>query len=78
MVITRLDWRLNGDLLGWLASEYPGLPAAAFEAAYRVLADPDLRDAAGEAVEAHQGCTTTPAWIMPGARARSSRGGGGR
>jgi len=44
MMITRLDWRLNGDLLGWLASEYPGLPAAAFGAAYRVLADPDLRD----------------------------------
>ena len=50
MVITRLDWQLNGDLFAWLASENPGLPAAAFEAAYRVLADPDLRDAAGEGV----------------------------
>jgi hypothetical protein len=45
-----MDWRLNGDLLSWIASEYPGLPLEQFEAAYWLLAHPDLSDADGAAV----------------------------
>lgn len=51
MVITRSDWRINGELLQWIATEYPGLPPEAFEAAYRLLSDPDLSEQAGEDVE---------------------------
>jgi hypothetical protein len=51
MVISRIDWKLHGDLLAWIATEYPGLPPEAFEAAYRLLSDPDLSERAGEDVE---------------------------
>jgi|SRR5215203_4871750 len=51
MVITRHDWRTNGDLLEWLATEYPGLPPEGYEAAYRLLSDPDLSDEVGQATE---------------------------
>jgi hypothetical protein len=51
MVITRSDWRINGELLQWIACEYPGLPPEAFEAAYRLLSDPDLSERAGADVE---------------------------
>ncbi len=48
MVITRYDWRINGDLLSWIAAEFPGLTREEFEAAFRLLADPELSKA-GEA-----------------------------
>ena len=52
MVITRMDWRLHGDLLEYLALKYPGRSAAAYEAAFRLLAhDPDMGDEAGDRVE---------------------------
>jgi hypothetical protein len=52
MVITRMDWRLHGDLLEYLALEYPGRPAAAYEAAFRLLThDPNMSDEVGDAVE---------------------------
>jgi hypothetical protein len=51
MVITRSEWRINGDLLEWIATEYPGLTAAQIEAGYRLLADPDITDEVGDAVE---------------------------
>jgi hypothetical protein len=38
MTITRHDWRINGDLLEWLATEFPSLSRAQFEAGYRLLA----------------------------------------
>ncbi len=50
MVITRMDWRLSGALLAWLATEFPGLPPQEFEAGYRLLADPNVSDAAAEQV----------------------------
>jgi hypothetical protein len=51
VVITRADWRINGDLLSWIATTYPGLTNAQFEAGYRLLAAPGLSDAAAESVE---------------------------
>jgi hypothetical protein len=54
MVISRTDWRLHGDLLEWIATEYPGLSRAQFEAAYtayRLLANPNISDEAAEQVE---------------------------
>ncbi len=52
MVITRHDWRINGDLLEYLILTYPGRPAAAYEAAFRLLThDPDTSDEVGDAVE---------------------------
>jgi hypothetical protein len=51
MVITSRDWRINGALLQWLAESHPGLPAAAFEAAYRLLSDPDVTEEEAAAVE---------------------------
>jgi hypothetical protein len=50
MTITRHDWRINGDLLEWLATEFPGLSKAEFEAGYRLLASPDITDEAAELV----------------------------
>ncbi len=50
MTITRHDWRINGDLLEWLATEFPGLGRAQFEAGYRLLADPGISDQAAEQV----------------------------
>ena len=31
-MITRHDWRTNGDLLEWIAATFPGLTNAQFEA----------------------------------------------
>ena len=50
MTITRLDWRVNGDLLEWIAATFPGLANAQFEAGYRLLANPNVTDAAAERV----------------------------
>jgi len=50
MTITRRDWRINGDLLEWIATEFPGLSNAQFEAGYRLLASPDITDEAAEQV----------------------------
>jgi hypothetical protein len=58
MVINRTDWRLHGDLLEWIATEYPGLSRAQFEAAYRLLANPNITDEAAEQVEVMlRGCS---------------------
>jgi hypothetical protein len=51
MTITRRDWRLHGDLLEWIATTFPGLTNAQFEAAYRLLANPNVTDEAAERVE---------------------------
>jgi hypothetical protein len=51
MTITRHDWRINGDLLEWIGTEYPGLSRAQFEAAYRLLTQPDVTDEEAERVE---------------------------
>ena len=51
MVITRHDWRVNGDLLEWIATEFPGLSNAQFEAGYRLLANPDINPDEAEPVE---------------------------
>jgi len=51
MSITRHDWRVNGDLLAWIATEFPGLSRPQFEAAYRLLANPNVTDEAAERVE---------------------------
>ena len=51
MVVTTDDWTRHGDLLAWIATEYPGLPPEGYEAAYRLLASPDVSDEAGRAVE---------------------------
>jgi len=62
MVITRHDWRINGNLLEYLALEYPGLSNAQFEAAYRLLADPDISDEAAEQVAVMlRGCSVAAA-----------------
>jgi hypothetical protein len=58
MAITRADWRINGDLLEWIATEFPGLSNAQFEAGYRLLANPDITDEAAEQVEVMlRGCS---------------------
>lgn len=41
MTITRRDWRINGDLLEWIATTFPGLTNTQFEAGYALLADAD-------------------------------------
>jgi hypothetical protein len=67
MVITRHDWRINGDLLAWLATSYPGLTAEQYEAGYRLLADPNLSDEAGAAVEVQEllaGCAAASATTL--------------
>ena len=51
VTITRMDWRLHGDLLEWIATEYPGLGRAQFEAAYRLLTQPGVTDEEAERVE---------------------------
>ena len=51
MTITRRDWRINGDLLEWLATEFPGLSRAQFEAGYTLLVHPNVSDEAAERVE---------------------------
>jgi hypothetical protein len=51
VVIDRYAWHVHGDLLQWLATEFPGLSNAQFEAGYRLLADPNVSDAAAEQVE---------------------------
>jgi hypothetical protein len=57
VVITRLDWRINGDLLQWICLRYPGLTDAQYEAGYRLLADPDVTDVQADAVcELLRGC----------------------
>ena len=58
MVIDRLEWRLNEDLLCYLAEQYPGLRPGQYEAGFRLLAHPDLSEAASGAVELLlQGCS---------------------
>jgi hypothetical protein len=64
MVISRTDWRLHGDLLEWLATEFPGLSRAQFEAAYRLLATPNVTDA---------GPRLRPRELRPDARRRAIR-----
>ena len=62
MVITRHDWRINGNLLEYLALEYPGLSNAQFEAGYRLLAAPDISDVAAEQVAVMlRGCSVAAA-----------------
>ncbi len=62
MVVTRYAWRVHGDLLEWIAAEYPGLTAAQFEAGYRLLADPNVTDEVGDKVELLlRGCTEAAA-----------------
>ena len=51
MVIDRLEWRLNQDLLCYLAEQYPGLTPERFEAGFRLLADPNLPDELADQVE---------------------------
>ncbi len=64
MVIDRHAWRVHGDLLEWLATGFPGLSNAQFEAGYRLLADPDISDVAAEqvAVELRPQTAATLAW----------------
>lgn len=50
MVITRDDWTRHGDLLSWIALEFPGLNREHFEAGFRLLSPPDLSDEAAEDV----------------------------
>jgi hypothetical protein len=38
-------------LLEWIATTFPGLSRAQFEAGYRLLANPDITDEAAEQVE---------------------------
>jgi hypothetical protein len=62
MTITRHDWRINGALLEWLATTFPGLANAQFEAAYRLLASLDVTDeAAGQVVVMLRGCAKAAA-----------------
>jgi hypothetical protein len=62
MTITRHDWRINGDLLEWIATEFPGLGQAQFEAGFRLLASPDITDEAAEQVVVMlRGCTDAAA-----------------
>ena len=69
MVITRADWRTNGDLLAWIATEYPGLCPQEFEVAYGMLADPDMTDDQAEAVcELLRGCVAARQQADSGAR----------
>jgi hypothetical protein len=57
MVITRRAWAKHGDLLSWIATTYPGLSREEFEAAYALLADPNLDvEAAGLVEELLRGC----------------------
>jgi len=51
MTITRHDWRINGDLLEWIATEFPGLSNPQFEAGFKLLEDPNITDQAAEQVE---------------------------
>jgi hypothetical protein len=70
MAITRHDWRIHGDLLEWIATEYPGLSRAQFEAAYRLLANPDITDEAAEQVVVMlRGCSEVAAKAGAGDRA---------
>jgi hypothetical protein len=72
MTITRHDWRLHGDLLEWLATEFPGLSNPQFEAGYRLLASPDITDEAAELVVVMlRGCAEAAA--KAGARNRAGQ-----
>jgi hypothetical protein len=51
VVIDRLEWRLNQDLLCYLAEQFPGLAPEHLEAGFRLLAHPDLSEEASNAVE---------------------------
>jgi hypothetical protein len=51
MVVNRTDWRLHGDLLEWIATTFPGLTNAQFEAGYRLLANPNISDGEARRVE---------------------------
>jgi hypothetical protein len=51
MTITRLDWRQHGDLLEWIATEFPSLSNEQYEAGYAFLADPNITDEVAEQVE---------------------------
>jgi len=51
MTITRRDWRINGDLLEWIATTFPGLTNAQFEAGFRLLANPNISDVEAERAE---------------------------
>jgi hypothetical protein len=53
VAITRMDWRLHGDLLEWIATTFPGLSNAQFEAGYRLLANPSVTDEAAEHISRH-------------------------
>jgi hypothetical protein len=45
-------------LLEWIATTFPGLSRAQFEAGYRLLANPDITDEAAEQVEVMlRGCS---------------------
>ena len=62
MTITRLAWRVHGDLLEWIATEFSGLSNAQFEAGYRLLASPDISDEAADQVMVMlRGCTDAAA-----------------
>ncbi len=62
MVIDRYAWHVHGDLLQWLATEFPGLSNAQFEAGYRLLAAPDISDVAAEQVAVMlRGCSVAAA-----------------
>ena len=62
MVIDRYAWHVHGDLLQWLATEFPGLSNAQFEAGYRLLADPAVTVAAAEQVAVMlRGCSVAAA-----------------
>ena len=60
MVITRYDWRVNGDLLEYLMLAYPGRTNAQYEAAYRLITLPGApEEAADLAEELLAGCMVT-------------------
>jgi hypothetical protein len=62
VAITRRDWRINGDLLEWIATEYPDLSNPQVEAGYRLLASPDITDgAADQVVVMLRGCAEVAA-----------------
>ena len=75
MAITRHDWRINGDLLEWIATEFPGLSNAQFEACYRLLASTDITDEVAEQVELLlRGCAEVAAKAGAGNRAGQTTG----
>jgi hypothetical protein len=60
MTITRLDWRLYGDLIEYLIKRYPGCTHAQYEAALRLITSLGATDEVADQVEVLlDGCKQT-------------------